>query len=315
MRQNFIHRRVIIKSNTGAVKLKTVIYADILVIINIMVNYLLLRASTAITGHSFKPIRFLLSSAAGGLFSLIIFVENISVAVNIITKLVFLAVMMLIAFEIKSGKVFIKCCAAFLAANFVFAGIMFAICTAFFPHSALYKNGVVYFDIDILTLTVSTVICYFTLSLIARFTKSRTPEKCIYTLEIFYENKSVTGKALFDSGNTLCDCFSGKPVIIAEKDFIAPLLEKTDIIDARNFRLIPFTTIKNGGALPAFSADKVRVFIGKNAIETSGIYIGVTEKKIISGGYSALIGTPFFDATETCTHSERGRKTDYEKNI
>jgi RNA polymerase sigma factor (sigma-70 family) len=92
-------------------------------------------------------------------------------------------------------------------------------------------------------------------------------------------------------------------------------LEKTDIIDARNFRLIPFTTIKNGGALPAFSADKVRIFIGKSAIETSGIYIGVTEKKIISGGYSALIGTPFFDATETCTHSERGRKTDYEKSI
>ena len=116
--------------NTGAVTLKTVIYADILVVINIMVNYLLLRASTAITGHSFKPVRFLLSSAVGGFFSLIIFVENISAALNVVIKLVFLAVMMLIAFEVKSGKAFAKCCAAFLAANFVFAGIMFAGLTA-----------------------------------------------------------------------------------------------------------------------------------------------------------------------------------------
>lgn len=301
--------------NTGAVTLKTVIYADILVVINIMVNYLLLRASTAITGHSFKPVRFLLSSAAGGFFSLIIFVENISATVNVIIKLVFLAVMMLIAFEVKSGKAFAKCCAAFLAANFVFAGIMFAICTAFFPNSALYKNGVVYFDIDILTLTVSTVICYFTLSLIAKFTKSRTPEKCIYTIRITYGNKAVTGKALFDSGNTLCDCFSGKPVIIAEKEFIEPLLENGDVTNARNFRLIPFTTIKNGGALPSFSADKAEILTGGKFVGVNGVYIGVTEKKIVSGGYSALIGTPFFDATETCTHSERGRKTDYEKSI
>ena len=301
--------------NTGAVRLKTVIYADILVIINIMVNYLLLRASTAITGHSFKPLRFLLSSAAGGIFSLIIFIENIPIAVNIIAKLVFLAVMMLIAFEIKSGKAFVKCCAAFLAANFVFAGIMFAVCTAFFPHSALYKNGVVYFDIDILTLTVSTVICYFTLSLIARFTKSKTPDKCIYTIRITYEGKAVEGKALFDSGNTLCDCFSGKPVVIAEKEFIEPLLNNADITSAKNFRLIPFTTIRNGGALPSFSADKVGILISGKMVETSGIYIGVTEKKIVSGGYSALIGTPFFDAAENQIKLERGRKSDYEKSI
>lgn len=301
--------------NTGAVTLKTVIYADILVVINIMVNYLLLRASTAITGHSFKPLRFLFSSAAGGMFSLIIFVENISVTINIIAKLVFLAVMMLIAFEIKSGKAFIKCCAAFLAANFVFAGIMFAVCTAFFPHSALYKNGVVYFDIDILTLTISAIICYCTLNLIAKFTKSKTPDKCIYTIRITCGKNTVEGKALFDSGNTLCDCFSGKPVIIAEREFIEPLLESADITAAKNFRLIPFTTIRNGGALPSFSADKVGILIGGKMVEISGIYIGVTEKKIVSGGYSALIGTPFFDAAENQIKLERGRKSNHEKSI
>ena len=296
------------------IKLNTVIYADILVIINIIVNYLLLRASTAITGVSFKPIRFLFSSAAGGLFSLIIFIENIPLFVNILLKTAFLVIMMLIAFEMKSAKAFFKCCGAFLAANFTFAGIMFAICTAFFPNSALYRNGVVYFDIDIMTLTVSAIICYCVLSLIARFTKSKTPEKCIYAIEITYDNKTVSGRALFDSGNTLCDCFSGRPVIIAEKDFIAPLLDDTDLTQAKSFRLIPFSTIKSSGALPAFSADKVSISINQKMIETNSVFIGVTEKKIVSGGYSAIIGTPFFDLISNKIQCERGRKSSHEKS-
>ncbi len=66
----------------------------------------------------------------------------------------------------------------------------------------------------------------------------------------------------------------------------------------KNFRLIPFTTIKNGGALPAFLADKAAVMDKGKWIEADNVYIAVTEKKIISGGYSALLGTPFFDAIE-----------------
>lgn len=289
------------------INLKTVIYADILVIINIIINYLLLRASTAITGCSFKPWRFLLSAAAGGFFSLIIFVENIPVAINILLKILFSAVMVLIAFDLKSGKAFMKCCAAFFAANFGFAGIMFAICTAVLPNSSVYHNGTVYFDIDILTLTICAIVCYCVLSLISRFTKSKTPQKNIYSIRINYDGKSVEGKALFDSGNSLCDCFSGRPVIIAEKDFIAPLLDGKELTDAKKFRLIPFTTIKNAGALPAFMADETEIFTDK-WIKADEIYIGITEKKIVSGSYSALIGAPFFDSISNQIISERGRK-------
>ena len=32
--------------------------------------------------------------------------------------------------------------------------------------------------------------------------------------------------------------------------------------------------------------------------EAKDIYIAITDKKIVSGGYSVLIGTPFFDAIE-----------------
>jgi hypothetical protein len=87
-------------------------------------------------------------------------------------------------------------------------------------------------------------------------------------------------------------------VIIAEKDFIAPLIEGCDLTEMNGFRLIPFTTIKSGGALPAFLADKTAIMDKGKWVETDNVYIAVTEKKIISGGYSALLGMPFFDAIE-----------------
>ncbi len=295
----FFHRkRYIIKSAIEVIKLKTVIYADILVVINIIVNYLLLRTSAAISGCNFKPLRFLLAAGAGGIFSLMIFVENINSVLNLLIKILFLIFMVLIAFGTKSAKSFLKCCGAFFLANFAFAGIMLCLTVAVSPGVALYKNGVVYFDINILTLTITSVICYGVLSLISRFTKSKVPQKNIFPIRITYGGKTVEGKALLDTGNTLCDCFSGKPAIITEKDFISLLCENTELTEMKSFRLIPFTTIKNGGALPAFLADKTAIMDKGKWIETDNVYIAVTEKKIVSGGYSALLGMPFFDAIE-----------------
>lgn len=280
------------------INLKTVIYADVLIIVNLIVNYLLLRASAAITGCNFKTCRFLLSSAIGAIFSLIIFIDNITVSLNILIKLLFFAVMVITAFGLKSIKVFLKNCAAFALVNFGFAGIMLALCTTAIPNAAIYKNGIVYFDVNILTLTFSAIICYCVLSIISRFTKSKVPQKSIYDIRVHYGEKKVEGKALFDSGNTLCDCFSGRPVIICEKEFISILYRDSDLTTMKNFRLIPFSTIKTGGALPSFLADKIEINIKGKWIESKDIYIAVTERKIVSGGYSALFGVPFLDTIQ-----------------
>lgn len=278
--------------------MKTVIYADVLVIVNLIVNYLLLRTSAAISGQNYKAWRFLISASIGGVFSLIIFFDNLSVGINLLLKILFFVIMVLTAFNLKNLKSFMKCCASFALVNFGFAGIMFALCTAVMPNTAIYKNGVVYFDISLFTLTVSAIICYIIMSLIARFSKSKIPQKCIYNIKIYYENCVAEGQALYDSGNSLRECFSGKPVIIAENDFVKPLYENNDITTMKNFRLVPYSTIKNGGALPAFMADKVEIKVKGKWIESAGIYIAVTDKKIVSGVYSALFGIPFFETVE-----------------
>jgi len=271
------------------------VYADILILINFFVNYLLLRADAVLNNFNFKVTRLIIASLIGSIFSLIIFIEDIPPILNIAIKLIYIILMLFSAFKIRSLKSFAKHFMTFIAINFIFAGIMLAINIFLFPNTSIYNNGIVYFDINIFTLSLISVLCYIIISVLSKFIKLKTPDKSIYTIRIKYNGKISEGCALFDSGNTLCDCFSGKPVVIAEKEFINKILCDSEIENLRNFRLIPFSTINGNGTIPAFMADSVDINIGGKWIKSDNIYIGITDKKIISGGYYALIGTPYFE--------------------
>ena len=79
--------------------MKTVIYADILFVINLMMNYLLLRACAAFLRTEFKPFRFLAASVSGGVFSLIILIQNIPDAVVSVGKILYLFLCVFVAFR------------------------------------------------------------------------------------------------------------------------------------------------------------------------------------------------------------------------
>lgn len=296
--KKFLLEAVIIICKAGGL-MNTVIYADILVAVNMIVNYLLLRACCAVTGADCKTFRLFLSATAGGLFSMIIFVNGIPPLANVLIKLVFLLFMVVVAFGAKSLKSFAKNCAAFLIANFVFAGIMLAISTFVSPHGALFVNGVAYFDINIITLVAVSFVCYIILSLLLRLAKNRAPAKSIYNISVEYKGNITEGTALYDTGNSLRDSFSGRPVVIADKSFAQKIIGNSgDITEQKNFRLIPYSTIKNGGALPAFMAESVTVSVLSGDVCIKNIYIAVPEQKLISGGFCALLGTPVFDAVD-----------------
>lgn len=275
--------------------MKFVVYADILIFINFIVNYLMLKAVACISVHKVKRWRILLSSFSGGLFSLIVYVENIPAIINILIKILFMSFMILLAFEIKTFRSFLKNFLLFFIVNIIFGGIMLAVNIFLLPEASLYNNGVVYFDLDIITLTLVSFVSYILLTAVNKIVENKTPSKCSYSIKIKYDNTVIEGNALFDSGNTLCDCFSGKPVIIANKNFLNKILNNNPVDNLKNFRLIPFGTINGNGVLPAFSADSVSIYVFGKWIDTEDVYIGITENKIISGEYSALIGKPFFD--------------------
>ncbi len=276
--------------------MKTVIYADILLSVNFIVNYLLLRAVSTFFSAKRNTVRFLISSFLGGVFSLIIFVENIPYTLNFVLNILFLALMVFIAFNTRKLKDFIRYLSAFFLCNFSFAGMMLAFKFLFSSEKIVYKNGVVYLDIDFISLIVSAVVCYLVFTFVSRIISNRAVNKIIYDVELFYGEKSVSAKALLDTGNNLKELFSGKPVIVAERSTAVKIFpENSDISELKNFRLIPFSTISSSGALPAFLLKKVNVINRGRVIEVNDVYLAVSDKKIVSSDYSVLLGTAFIN--------------------
>lgn len=289
--------------------MRTVIYADVLIIVNLIVNYFLLRAVGALTGGGSGRLRLLAGAALGGLYSLVIFLDRIPAPLLVCLSLAVAALLVLTAFGWRERRLYFKRCAAFLLANAFFAGGMLAVSRMFAPRGLIWRNGITYLELDLRVLTLLSVVCYVVISLIARFLRSGTPAQTVWQITLTLDGETVEGKALLDTGNTLRDGFSARPVLIAEQAFAAPLLpDNGDCSGLRGFRLIPFASVGGDGVLPAFQADCVTLSNAGRVLMISQPLVAVTQHRVIAGGYAALFG-PAFAEEGAVSNRRKGAKT------
>lgn len=285
-----------------------VIYIDILVIVNIYIGYALLRLTGIVCSSRVKRLRILLSSALQGLYSMVILLPPVPALIRLPARLAVCGLFIAAAFELHSRKEFFRLYAAFLGLSFGFAGIMLAIWMFFAPGVMSYNNGAVYFTVDALTLAVATVVCYTASRLIYALIRLRSPKGSIYTLTIRVENKSVSCRALYDSGNSLCDAFSGLPVIIIDeptaRELVGQAADMESLSRFPGFRMIPCETINAQSALPAFRPQSITIESLRIKHTTSAVYIGVSRTKIGNGEFGALLGARVLQNAEERKVSE-----------
>lgn len=283
------------------------VYVDILLAVNIFVNYFLLLASAKILRCDIKRIRLFSASALGSLYSLIIFLPELPEMLTVCINLAVSAVLTVIAFAPKSLKVFLREVGVFFAVNFAFAGIMLGIWLAFKPSGMVFNNSVVYFNIDIKVLTASTVICYAVITVILRLIKRSAPSESIFSVTFFNSGRSVTVNALLDTGNTLKDGFSGKPVIIADSSVFNSLIgfspeacfrgnNAIDMMGAENkIRLVAYNTVGEKGFLRALPVDGVSVEKDGKLYMAKNVLIAQSKTEFTNGEYSAILNNDFFE--------------------
>ena len=74
------------------------IYADVLIIVNIYVDFLLIQSAKTITHSPMKTSRGIIAAMLGSLFSLVIFLPRLPVWLMMLTKLISSAVIVFTAF-------------------------------------------------------------------------------------------------------------------------------------------------------------------------------------------------------------------------
>lgn len=299
--------------------MKQVIYIDVLFITNQFINYFLLLTTAKISRACFTRLRLLLAASVGGVYSFIIFLDSVPAVLSAALKVVFCVSLILFAFKLEGKKHFFKLLATFVAVNVAFAGIMLALYLAVKPQMMVYKNGAVYFDLNLRLLAVLTLLCYLLVLVISKLTRKGVADEHIFDLTVYFGGKSVSVKAMLDTGNSLTDAFTGYPVIVA---FVEPFKEIIDsnlyecVKNKNLFNLheelqihpITYHHIGGDGVLAAFRPEKIRLKGIKSDITTDKVYIALTDERIKQGEYSALLNGTICSQTNLNINKSR-RKT------
>lgn len=274
-----------------------VVYIDVLICLNIFVDFLLLRFCDAVLRAGAKFCRAAIASLIGGVSSLYIFAPGLPVPIELLIRLFIAALIILAAYGFGSAHLFIKRTAVFFGVNFIYAGAMFAIFILFKPNGMAINNGVVYFGISPLALIISTLAAYLILRIINHFLLADRGER-LCDIRITYAEQTLTCTALVDTGHSLRDMLSDSPVVLVSEQTAAQLLgeeasKQLALMGAppealcERYRLIPYSTIGGRGMLPSIRCDSLEMLRRQRIIYQKPII--AISRESFTEKYSAII--------------------------
>ena len=297
------------------------IYLDIVLIENLVMNYIILFATGYILKIKIKHIRLIISALLGGIYSILVYTQILAAYSNIIMKLILSIVMVYIAYNPKNIKLLSKQIIIFYLTSFVFGGTAFALLYFIRPQDILMKNGV-FIGTYPLKIALLGGIVGFTITVIAfKIVKYRISKNDMFCeIEIFFGENSVKAKAMLDTGNMLKDPITRMPVIVVEKDLLYEIIpykildnleqiiggdipnefyEEINVEYISKFRVIPFTSLgRQNGLLLGFKASKVITYIDSNEEELKNVIIGIYDKKLSKKDkYNALLGLEILEGS------------------
>ncbi|MCR4796146.1 MAG: sigma-E processing peptidase SpoIIGA [Ruminococcus sp.] len=233
------------------------IYVDVLLVLNIYVNYFLLRITAGLTHSPLRTGRCIAASLYGSIFSLTILLPNLGSIAALLIKTAAAVSIVALSFGLHGRKRLVINTLAFFAANFVLAGTVYGVYSVFEPRFMHFCNGCFYIDFSLLILILTTAVLYVAVRFL-RIWLDRTPDGS-YRVLIREGGKVIAVNGLADTGNGLVDFFSGTPVIICAAEYFNELTGRELNIDRlpRGFRLLPCTAVSGNGLIPVFRPDEV----------------------------------------------------------
>lgn len=283
----------------------TVVYLDTLFLLNSVMDYLLLLCSARIAGEPLYRLRMAFGAVLGGGYAAATVLPGLEFLLHPVCK-VCAAVLMVVVGLGKSGRL-LRQIVIFFALACAFGGGVLAV-SLLGGRGMSLGGGVIYSGMDIKIVLLSAAGCYalftFGLNRVGRYTAT-AGELLPVLLRLF--DREITLTALVDTGNTLSDPVSGRPVMVAQVDSVARLFPKGVLPSAEElndparlverlnigcwkgrFRLVPYRAVGvDCGLLLAVRMDRVQV----GGTDRGGMLVALSPTPVSDGGsYRALVG-------------------------
>ena len=275
----------------------TVVYVDLLFLLNLIANYLLLLAAGRIAGAALIRWRIGLGAAAGSLYAVLVFLPGLDWLAFGPCRLACGVGMVLMAYG--GERYLLRLTVLFFGASAALAGAVLGL-ELLGSVSLTLEHGVFYSRLDLRLLLLLFVTCYFVLSLFFRRV-GRHASRELVRLEVTLEAGAAALTALVDTGHSLTDAATNRPVVVAEAQALAGLLpswadaaqpvrslELCHAAGSRQARLIPYRAVGvECGLLLALRAQGVKAD-GKSL---GPLLVALSPTPVDDGGtYHALIG-------------------------
>lgn len=289
------------------------IYIDVVFIENLIMNYIILFATSIIIKIKVKHIRLILASILGAIYSIIAYMSILEMYSSVILKIILSVIIVYIAYNTQNVKNMWKYLVIFYMTSFVFGGAAFALIYIVKPQDILMKNGLFLGTYPLKTIILGTIVAFVVIVTSFKLVKSKISKKDMFcTIKININKVEIETKAMIDTGNLLKEPISNTPVIVVEHTLLYDCMPKEILNNLENIlggdfeniseevknkyisklKVIPFSSLgKQNGMLIGIKPEEVTVINDENENKINNVIIGIYNKSLTKRGeYRALIG-------------------------
>ncbi|MGI5875230.1 MAG: sigma-E processing peptidase SpoIIGA [Dethiobacteria bacterium] len=290
-------------------------YLDLVLALNIAVNYFLLRLTGLITRRETSLMRVFLGSLLGSAFILTLFLPGNLTFYTWSGKILLPMAMILLTFQPRQWTQGLLFFIVFYLCSFAMGGVVFAF-TYWSNYDASYYQGIYYLTAP----SVFYVLCAAALLYIAvRWIGPVLVEKLNFKLpatklqiRVCFAGKIKNLSAFLDTGNMLREPFSGLPVIVVPNEAVKEILPfeiyklisnqgginwnemgnaLTRLKNPSRFSLVPYQTLSGEDFLLSFRPESVTLIQNGRRFEfINEVVIGVQPGNFVPGAeYEALL--------------------------
>lgn len=289
------------------------VYIDVVFLENLILNVIILYATSLIAKTNLKIIRTLISASIGSIYAIMYYIFQIGLYSNIIFKFVLSVIMIYVAFNPKEFKTLLKVLILFYLTSFVFGGASLSIIYLVNAQRINIQNGMIIGKYTMNTIFTGIIIAFIVIVIAFKIIKSKISKNDLFCdIRFKINNKEIKTKAMLDTGNLLKEPITNIPVVVVEHKLLYDVIPNEILDNIENIlggdledisdevksdyisklKVIPFTSLgKQNGILLGIKADELIVEEMNGEKKIDKVIIGIYNKELSKKrAYSALIG-------------------------